>query len=165
MIEVVTVAPDRLRQADLLQREYVRVVDGVEIERWPTLFASEASYVVNSRENLERGHALAYILDDSRDRIEDRVTYVQKIWKGHYNAYWPRHILGPSAVTAVEDESLEMETPVAIYVSEPGEIGSRLLAVGVFRDAISFEQGEAKFASKLVVLDTTVMPRYFVYPL
>jgi 3-phenylpropionate/cinnamic acid dioxygenase small subunit len=163
--ELLAVAPDRLRQAELLQQEYVRVVDGVDLERWPTLFAREASYVVTSRENLERGHALAYVLDDSRSRIEDRVTYVEKVWKGHYNSYWPRHILGPSAVTATDEETLEMETPLAVYISEPEEIGSRLLAVGVFRDIVTFEQGEAKFASKLVVLDTTVMPRYFVYPL
>jgi 3-phenylpropionate/cinnamic acid dioxygenase small subunit len=159
------IAPERLRQAELLQQEYVRVVDGVDLELWPTLFAREASYIVTSRENLERGHALAYVLDDSRDRIHDRVTYIQKVWKDHYNGYWPRHIIGPSVVTGSDGEDLQIETNVAIYISEPEEIGSRLLAVGVFRDAVTFEQGEAKFASKLVVLDTTVMPRYFVYPL
>lgn len=154
-----------VERADRLQREYVRTLDNIDLVRWPALFAREASYVVNSRENIDLGLGLALILDDSRDRIEDRLLYITKVWEGHYNEYWPRHILGPGAPVRVEADEVEIETPFAIYMSEPGEVGSRLLAVGCYRDVVVVEDDEARFASKLVVLDTTVLPRYFVYPL
>jgi 3-phenylpropionate/cinnamic acid dioxygenase small subunit len=156
---------DLLREAEQLQHAYVRTVDGQDMTAWPQLFAAEASYAVTTRENVERGLALALVLDDSRDRIEDRVTYITKVWDGHYNAYWPRHILGPSMMTGERGPDLELETPLAVYITEPGEVGSRLLAVGVYRDLVTFEDGSAKFRSKQVVLDTSVLPRYFVYPL
>jgi 3-phenylpropionate/cinnamic acid dioxygenase small subunit len=158
-------APEQLRVAEQLIDAYVRGLDRLEVTRWPEYFATEASYIVTSRENLERGLQIAHILDDSRGRIEDRITYITKVWDGHYNEYWPRHVLGRSIVTDVVGDDIRVETNFAIYMSEPGEVGSRLFAVGYYDDVITVQDGEAKFKSKTVVLDTTVLPRYFVYPL
>ena len=38
-------------------------------------------------------------------------------------------------------------------------------AVGQYRDEIVFTDDGARFRSKLVLLDTNVLPRYFIYPL
>jgi 3-phenylpropionate/cinnamic acid dioxygenase small subunit len=152
-------------EVEALQHAYVRTVDGMDMTQWPAHFAAEASYVVTTRENVERGLGIALVLDGSRDRIEDRVTYITKVWDGHYNAYWPRHVIGPTVITGRSGDDLELETPVAVYITEPDEIGSRLLAVGVYHDVVTFEDGAARFRSKHVVLDTSVLPRYFVYPL
>jgi 3-phenylpropionate/cinnamic acid dioxygenase small subunit len=156
-------------QADAAVRSlihaYVRNLDQLKIAEWEDFFAAEAYYEVNSRENIERGLSLAHVLDHTRDRIHDRVTYILDVWEGHYNSYWPRHIIGEPVETGREDGLVYVETPFAMYITEAGSIGSRLLAVGNYEDVITFEDDRPKFRSKRVVLDTTVMPRYFVYPI
>ena len=148
-----------------LLHAYARCLDQLRIAEWPEFFDEQACYEVNSRENVERGLPLAHVLDDTRDRIEDRVIYINEVWEGHYNAYWPRHLLAEPVQTGAAGERLHVETPFALYVTEAGVTGSRLLAVGCYQDVVSFEGEEPKFRSKRVILDTTVMPRYFVYPI
>jgi 3-phenylpropionate/cinnamic acid dioxygenase small subunit len=148
-----------------LQSEYIRCLDELRIADWEDFFAGEAHYEVNTRENVERGLPLAHVLDHTRERIHDRVTYITNVWEGHYNAYWPRHILGEPLQIRAEDGLITAQTPFALYITEAGRSGSRLLAVGRYEDEITFEEDRPRFRRKRVVLDTTVLPRYFVYPI
>ncbi|MDA8072490.1 MAG: nuclear transport factor 2 family protein [Actinomycetota bacterium] len=157
-------ALDRAAVVALVDR-YVEAVDGRDMRAWADLFAQEASYVVVSRENVERGLPLALVMDHSRDRIEDRVTSVTKVWAGHINDYWPRHMISNLDVNIDTPSSGGVRANFALFVTEPDEIGSRLLAVGRYEDQVTLEGGVARFSSKKVVLDTTVLPRYFVYPI
>jgi hypothetical protein len=58
-----------------------------------------------------------------------------------------------------------MRVSFAVYIAEQGRSGSQLLATGVYFDTVVFEDGQPKFGSKKVVVDSDVLPRYFVYPL
>jgi anthranilate 1,2-dioxygenase small subunit len=144
--------------------DYVRCLDELRIPDWEDFFAEDAHYEVISRENVERDLPLAHVLDHTRARIHDRVTYVMEIWDGHYNAYWPRHILSEPVETHANGV-VKVDTPFALYLTEAGRTGSRLLAVGRYDDEICFEGGAPRFKRKRVILDTTVLPRYFVYPI
>lgn len=151
---------------DLLDR-YVGVVDDRRIEDWPALFAPEASYSVVTRENVERGLRVALVLDDTRARINDRVRYIQDVWEGHFNDYYPRHVLSRTVFVGDDDPPggiVTARTSFAVYLTEPGST-STLLAVGEYADRVTLAGGEARFVEKRVVLDTSVLPRYFVYPL
>ena len=151
---------------DLLDR-YVCVLDDRRIEDWPALFAPEASYSVVTRENVERGLRVALVLDDSRARIHDRVTYIRDVWAGHFNDYYPRHVLSRTLLVGEDGPSegiVTARTSFAVYLTEPGST-STLLAVGEYVDRITLDGGMARFADKRVVLDTSILPRYFVYPL
>lgn len=148
-----------------LLSEYARCLDELRIADWEGFFAEEAHYEVSSRENVERGLPLAHVLDHTRARIHDRVTYIMQVWEGHYNAYWPRHILGEPVAIGGDGEDSHVETPFALYITEAGSVGSRLLAVGRYEDVVALEDGSARFRRKRVILDTTVLPRYFVYPI
>ena len=147
-----------------LLREYVTVVDRTDLEAWRELFAETSSYVVTTRENEERGLPLAFVYDDSKDRIHDRVTYVTQVWTGHYNDYRQRHIISDASVTW-KDDIAHVSVGFALYIAEPMRSGSRLLATGEYVDTVAIEAGVAKFRSKKVILDADVLPRYFVYPL
>ena len=154
---------ERRQQAiDLLYR-YVRQVDSRQVDAWPSYFAAEAEYIVISRENHERGLPVCFIHDDVRDRIDDRITFLKEIWT-EYDDYWPRHILSTVTVD-VDGDRAHLQASFAMYVTEQAAGNTRLLATGEYQDEIVFEDGEPKFASKRVILDTTVLPRYFVYPL
>lgn len=151
--------------ADLMKR-YVKVVDSRQIEDWPGLFTEDASYRVSPRANVERGLPLSIVCDDSKGRMHDRVTVIRKIWKGNYTEYLPRHLYTVIDVQPVEGAPGEYAvlTNVAIYYTDP-DGHSGLLAVGEYQDIVAFEGDTLKFKEKRVILDTEVLPRYFVYPL
>jgi 3-phenylpropionate/cinnamic acid dioxygenase small subunit len=166
-------AARRAAALELLTR-YVRVVDDPRrIEEWPGLFAEEASYVVITRENHERGLPVAIVRDDTKDRIHDRVTVIRQFWGAggraedrHYNEAWPRHVVGPAWVEAAEaGEEVRLGANFAAYLTSPLDGRSRLLAVGEYRDVIAFGGDGPRFRSKTVILDTPVLQDVFVYPL
>lgn len=159
--------PEEHRSAALeLLTDYVKVVDSRDIHRWPDLFADSASYQVISRENHDRGWPLSFVLDDSRERILDRVTYVHEVWRNAVNDYTPRHFISLPEMQPVEGETDEyaLEASVCIYMTTlRGETG--LLAVGTYQDRVTVADGVPRFISKKVILDTAILPRYFIYPL
>jgi 3-phenylpropionate/cinnamic acid dioxygenase small subunit len=147
-----------------LLRRYTAVLDNTDLEAWAELFSSDSSYIVTTAENEGDGLPLAFVYDDSKDRIFDRVVYVREVWAGHYNDYRQRHILSDASVAWVDDTA-KVNVGFAIYIAEPTKSGSQLLATGEYVDTVVFEDGAAKFRAKRVILDTDVLPRYFVYPL
>lgn len=155
---------DLERRVRALQRAYVRAVDDVRLDDWVALFAPDCSYVVITRENVERALPLALVYDDSADRVRDRVVYIDKVWEGHVNGYRQRHILSDPDVEW-DGTVARVRTGFAVYLSEPTVPGSRLLTTGEYADTVVFVDGEPRFAEKRVVLDADVLPRYFVYPL
>lgn len=152
------------RQVRALQRRYAAAVDGKRLDEWLSLFAAECSYVVITRENVERGLPLALVFDDSSDRIHDRVVYIEEVWKGHINDYRQRHLLSDPEIVA-DDDGIRIRQGFAVYISEPSVAGSRLLTTGEYEDEVAFVDGEPRFREKRVILDADVLPRYFVYPL
>ncbi|MET0988046.1 MAG: aromatic-ring-hydroxylating dioxygenase subunit beta [Steroidobacteraceae bacterium] len=159
--------PERnvIERVDALQLEYLRALDRRDMGAWAECFGDPASYTCTTSENEEQGLPLALMLDDSRERIADRVNYVTRVWAGTFEDYRMRHFVqrltcveqGPSVV-AVETQFL------VAYTTTRGQ--SEVLATGIYLDTIALStKGGAKFRSKKAVLDTAVMPRYLVYPL
>lgn len=174
MIPTGVLEADARKQAalDVLVR-YIRVVDDPRrIGEWPDLFAAEAEYLVITRENHERGLPIAIIRDDSRDRILDRLVVIREFWGAggrpedrHYNAGWPRHVVGPSWADPGEGGEMTVGAHFAVWSTAAVDVSPRLLAVGEYRDVVDFSTGEPKFRSKTVILDTPVLQDVFVYPL
>lgn len=162
------------RQAalDLLTR-YIRVVDDPRrVEEWPGLFSAQAEYTVVTRENHERGLPIAVIHDDTKDRIADRVTIIRQFWGAggraedrHYNAGWPRHVVGPVWVEFTASGEALLGANFAVYQTVQVDAAPRLLAVGEYRDVVEFASDTPTFKSKTVILDTPVLQDVFVYPL
>lgn len=150
---------------DLLTR-YARIVDSSDsISQWPTLFATEASYRVASRENLERGLPVVLADDASKARIHDRVTFITDTWRGHFNEYYQRHVLSPALIEDAGDGRLRATQSFVVYKSEQRVVGSTVLAVGEYRDEIVWENDQCLLSKRLTVVDTYVLPQYFVYPI
>lgn len=159
---------DLERRVRALQRRYVAAVDGKRLDEWVSLFAPECSYVVITRENVERGLPVALVYDDSTDRVHDRVVYIEKVWQGHVNEYRQRHILSEPDIDVdidVDRGGVRVRQGFAVYISEPTVAGSRLLCTGEYEDQVVFVDGEPRFRAKRVILDADVLPRYFVQPL
>jgi 3-phenylpropionate/cinnamic acid dioxygenase small subunit len=152
-----------LAELDALQVRYTEALDGRNMQAWADCFSQEGSYICLTRESEEQNLPLALMMDDNRDRIEDRVNFVTQVWAGTFEDYTMRHIVQRLAVTQKSDALYEVKSNFIIaYTTARGKI--EILTSGVYHDEISLLPGPA-FKSKRAVIDSVTPPRYIVYPL
>lgn len=154
-----------LRQVDDLQRRYIEALDRRDLDAWLDCFSQDdvSSYFCIAAENVERGLEIALMLDDCRARLIDRVTFITKIWTGTFQPYRTRHFAQRIGKPSVDNGKLAVVSNFSIAITPEGG-SSSLLAVGQYEDSVVFDRGEPRFLSKRAVYDTTVLPRYIVYP-
>lgn len=167
---------DELAALDELQWAYMEALDRKEMHGWLACFADapEAAYILNSRDNVERGLRIAMMLDDCRDRLIDRCTFVEQVWAGTFQDYRTRHFAQRVHVERVAAEgagqggntaTLCMRSHFSVNFT-PDDTGiSALLATGVYEDVVRLADNRAQLLSRLTILDTAVLPRYLVFPL
>jgi anthranilate 1,2-dioxygenase small subunit len=147
---------------DELLGAYARAVDERDFAAWLALFAPECAYEVRAMENVREGLPLAYMLDDCRERLVDRVKMIQEVWAGTIEPYDTRHIQQRTAMRELGENRWEVRANVLVaYTGASGESG--ILASGHTEDVVVFDDETAKFQQRFVVLDNTP-PRYLVYP-
>ena len=159
------ISPEVLYQLDELQNKYVAALDSKDIKGWSDTFTKDkgATYICRSAENESMDLPIALMYDDCRARIEDRITFITKVWKGTFQDYRTRHFTQRISVEQESENTYKMRSNFSIeYTQDPH--ASANLAAGVYEDVITLEDGEAKFLSRRAVYDTTVLPQYIVYP-
>jgi len=162
-IENVPINEDVLFQVDGLLSAFAEVLDSGQIEQWPNLFTEEASYSLHDAEDDERGLPLAYILDDCRERLLDRVKFITEVWKGTVESYRTRHIVQRTGIT-LGDTPNEYNLRSNILVTYCQVEGtSNILCSGRTEDVVQLGSQGALFLSRRVILDG-VPARYLVYP-
>ena len=82
-----------LAKVDELQMRYIDALGERDMKAWLALFSpkEDASYVFTTAESVESNFPVAVMLDDCRGRLEDRVTFITKIWTGTFQDYRMRH--------------------------------------------------------------------------
>lgn len=151
-------------EADELQIAYIRALDRRDMQAWMACFSKgDGAYTCIGRENEEQGLPLPLMLDDCPARLRDRVKYVTKVWVGTYEDYQTRHFVQRLEAKELPNGSLTIQSNFVVsYTTMRG--ASEILVTGVYEDIVNVENGVPVFASKTAVLDTTVTPRYLVYP-
>lgn len=154
-------------EVDALQRRYINALDRKDMSAWLDTFCErdEASYIVTTAESVEADQSLALVMDDNRDRLKDRVTFVTRFWQGIYADYQTRHFVqllelrtGGDGVVEAESNYLVVYTP-----SETGE--TELFSSGVYLDRIEIEERGARFLAKKVIADSAFVERFMAYPI
>lgn len=159
------VSVQTLAAIDDLQARYIHALDTRNFRAWADTFVTDAdaAYICTSAENDEAGWPIALMLDDCRDRIEDRITFIEKIWVGTFQDYRTRHFVQRTHVEEGADGLVIAHTNFSIlYTPEDGHTAVQV--AGAYRDEIVLDGPEAQFKTKRAVYDTTVLPRYIVYP-
>jgi 3-phenylpropionate/cinnamic acid dioxygenase small subunit len=148
---------------DDLYAAYTSIVDGRRWDQWPDLFTEECAYAVYSLDNVERGLPLAYMLDDCRARLLDRIKFITEVWAGTVEPYRTRHVTQHTQTKALDEDTYDVQANVLVtYTDMDGVPG--ILASGYYEDRIRMAGDRAFFADKKVYLDG--MPgRYLIYPL
>jgi anthranilate 1,2-dioxygenase small subunit len=155
--------PSLIAHVDTLQLKYVRALDRRNLPDWADCFGENGSYICLPRENEEQGLALAIMMDDSRERILDRVNYITKVWAGTFEDYTTRHFVQRLECSRALSGLVTAESNFMVaYTSARGR--SEILVAGVYYDEVEIGARGAVFRSKRAVLDTVTTPRYLVYP-
>lgn len=158
-----SVAPEVRAAVEALNLRYLRALDAKDYQGWLDCFDDPASYVLIAAENEARGLPIAYMLDDSRARLHDRVTQITRIQADATEHYQPRHFTQLVDVQPLEGALYRAESHFSVYYT-PADTGrSGLLVCGRYLDRVVVN-GAARLRERRAVLDTNVVPRYVAYP-
>ncbi len=159
------ISSDILRKLDELQLSYIDALDSQSMDGWLDTFDAEGSYICRTAESADAGLPVALILDDCRARLEDRVTFVTQVWAGTYQDYRTRHMTQRVRCHQEASGLYALRSHFIItYTSKDGG-RSEVFTSGVYEDLVSVTDGVAKFRSKTVLTDVSILPHYMVYPL
>ena len=150
---------------DALHTAYVAALDQGDMAAWAGTFAvaPEASYFCISSENDRRGFPLALMYDDCRGRIDDRVSFVTKVWAGTYEPYRMRHFIQRLSCEVAGDNQYRVTSGFTIMMTPEGG-ATTVLTSGEYRDLIEIQGDRAVFCERRAVYDADVLPRYIVFP-
>ena len=145
-----------------LYAEYAHSLDEGRLDDWAALFVADASYRIVARENWDRGLPLATMSCEGRAAMRDRARALTETQM--YTPRWSRHLVGPLRLMSSE-LPLAVEASYAVFETLPDE-QTRVLSVGCYRDRLVRESdGALRFADKVCVYDSVLIPTSLVYPL
>jgi anthranilate 1,2-dioxygenase small subunit len=150
----------RARLADLYCA-YADALDEGALERWPEFFTAECLYQVIPRDNFEQGLPLGLIYCESRGMLEDRVVAIRET--ALFVPRTVRHLVGNIRLREISGDGLRLTASFALFqtmVDRPSE----LFLCGQYRDRVVDDGGQLRFAERICVYDSTVVPVSLVYP-
>ena len=145
-----------------LNARYVQAIDDNKLEAWPDFFTDDGRYRVTTAENFERGLPLGLIYATSRAMLRDRVRSLRDA--NVYEAQRYRHVIGPPLVAPGEGGAVHAQTSfIVARIMHTGE--TTLFATGSYHDRVVLDGGEARFAEKVVLLDSRLIDTLLAIPL
>jgi 3-phenylpropionate/cinnamic acid dioxygenase small subunit len=148
---------------DALNHRYVEAIDSGHLEAWPACFTAEGLYRAQGRENYDRNLPLALMECRGTGMFADRVLVIQKIMV--YAPRTIRHVVSPAQLIARHGDSVTARTSFCVFHTLP-HAPTELLSVGRYEDRIvGLDSGTARFAERIAIYDTLLVPGALVYPL
>jgi anthranilate 1,2-dioxygenase small subunit len=145
-----------------LQAAYIRCIDHNELESWPDFFLEQCLYKVTTAENHKLGFPAGIIYADSKGMLIDRVQALRQANIYEKQSY--RHILGLPNVLRNGGAEAESETPfLVVRIMHDGQ--SDIFATGVYLDVVRADGNDLKFASRVVVCDSSRVDTLMALPL
>ena len=145
-----------------LYADYALAVDSGQWDLWPEFFLEDGVYKLQPRENHERGFPLATLSFTSKGMLKDRVYGIQETL--FHDPYYQRHVVGAPVVRRVEAGRIHSEANYAVFRTKL-DILSTVFYVGRYIDTIVQTTDGLKFAERLVIYDSEMIPNALIYPI
>ena len=145
-----------------LYADYAAALDAGDWQRWPDFFTEDCSYRLQPRENFDRGLPLATLAFESQGMLRDRVYAIGETL--FHDPYYQRHIVGTPVVRAAGEGSFRCEANYAVFRTKPSE-PTTVFNVGRYLDTVRRTPEGLRFASKLAVFDSELIPNSIIYPI
>lgn len=151
----------RLEVEDLYAR-YSACVDSGNFEEWPEFFTDPCIYRVVPRENHDRGLPLATLSFESRGMLKDRVFGITQTL--FHQPYYQRHIVSGLRILGEEQGAIRCEANYLVIRTKMAE-ASEVFNCGRYLDRIVRAGAALKFAEKICVFDSELIPNSIIYPI
>jgi salicylate 5-hydroxylase small subunit len=145
-----------------LYADYALAVDSGKWDQWPEFFTEQCVYKVQPRENFERGFPLATLALTSKGMLKDRVYGITETI--YHDPYYQRHIVGAPMVRKVENGRIHSEANYAVFRTKYDK-ESTVFNVGRYIDTIVQSPEGFKFAERICVFDSEMIPNSIIYPI
>ena len=145
-----------------LYADYAIAVDSGNWELWPEFFTDDCSYRLQPRENHERGFPLATLSFDGKGMLKDRVYGIRETL--FHDPYYQRHIVGSPVVRSMDGDRIQSEANYAVLRTKLSEF-TTVFNAGRYVDTVVRTPVGLKFASRLCVYDSEMVPNSVIYPI
>ncbi|HML11515.1 MAG TPA: aromatic-ring-hydroxylating dioxygenase subunit beta [Stellaceae bacterium] len=151
----------RMRLADLYGAYDDALGEG-ELERWPEFFTEACVYKIIPRESYDLGHPIGLMQAESRGMLIDRVAAIRKT-----TFYAPRivqRLVSGVVLRAIGPDGMRLTASFAAFqtmLNEP----SQVFLCGRLYDRVVDDNGTPRFAERIVVTDSTLVPTSLVFPI
>lgn len=145
-----------------LHAAYAACLDAGRFNDWPEFFTEDCLYRVVPRENFDQGLPLSTMELHGKNMLKDRVYGVQSTL--FHAPYYQRHLIGPSHVLAQDGDMIDLETNYLV-VRTKRDLPSELFNAGRYVDRVEVGADGLKFARKVCVFDSELIPNSMIYPL
>lgn len=145
-----------------IEAAYARCLDSNELELWPEFFTDPCLYKVTTAENHALGFEAGMIYADSKAMLIDRIVSLRQANVYEKQSY--RHILGLPTILNNGGGEAECETPFLVArIMHDGK--TDLFATGRYLATCRLVGNDIKFASKIVVCDSSRIDTLLAIPL
>ena len=144
-----------------LHADYAALADSGDWDRWCELFTDDCNYRLVPRENHERGFPLATLAFTSKGMLKDRAYAIRETL--FHDPYYQRHVIGLPRVLSVQPGRWCCESNYAVFRTKFNGL-STVFNVGRYLDTVVATPGGLRFAEKLVVYDSEMIPNSIIYP-
>jgi salicylate 5-hydroxylase small subunit len=145
-----------------LYADYASAVDSGQWDLWPEFFTEQCVYKLQPRENYERGFPLATLSLTSKGMLKDRVYGISETI--FHDPYYQRHVVGAPIVRKVEAGHIYSEANYAVFRTKLDK-ESTVFNVGRYLDIIVQTPEGLKFAERLCIYDSEMIPNSVIYPI
>ena len=146
-----------------LYADYACAVDSGQWDLWPDFFTTDCIYRLLPRENFERGFPLATLAFDSQAMLRDRVYGIKETL--FHDPYYQRHVVGAPVVRQIDTEGrLHCEANYAVFRTKL-DGPSTVFNVGRYLDIVVGTPGGLRFAQRLCIYDSEMIPNSIIYPI
>jgi 3-phenylpropionate/cinnamic acid dioxygenase small subunit len=145
-----------------LNARYVQAIDDDKLEAWPDFFTESCRYRITTAENVEHGLPLGLIYATSRAMLRDRVRALRDA--NVYEAQRYRHVIGAPLIEPAAAGRVRARTCFMVArIMHTGE--TMLFATGCYHDRVVVDDGDPRFAEKVVILDSRLVDTLLAVPL
>jgi salicylate 5-hydroxylase small subunit len=145
-----------------LYADYASAVDSGQWDLWPEFFTDQCIYKIQPRENFERGFPLSTLALTSKAMLKDRVYGIRETL--YHDPYYQRHVVGAPMVRKFEDGRIHCEANYAVFRTKFDK-ESTVFNVGRYLDIIVQTPEGFKFAERICVYDSEMIPNSIIYPI
>lgn len=145
-----------------LYADYAGKVDAADWDGWCEMFLDDCVYRLVPRENHERGLPLATLAFESKGMLKDRAHAIRETL--FHDPYYQRHVVGLPRVLRVEGDTIYSEANYAVFRTKLSEL-TTVFNVGRYLDTIVRTPHGLRFASRLVIYDSEMIPNSIIYPI